>query len=125
MTVQLLGAIHRYQGQSGDSKPEDATVPTGSQFYEIDTTDTYVWDGSDWTAAPAFNGLFMPTADEKDAMDGANAPDVSNVFITAADVVTLPTSDEKTFLDAVPTSDPVDGVTIWADSGVLKIASAP
>lgn len=155
MTVQLLGAIHRFQGQSGDSKPSDATVPVGSQFYEVDTTDTYVWDGSDWTVAPAFNGLFMPTANEKDALDGAAAPASTNVFVTAADVVDLPTADqkdaldgaatpsaanvfvtaadvvnlpttaEKAFLDAVPTTDPGDGVTIWADTGVLKIASGP
>ncbi len=86
MTVSLLGYIKRYQGVHADVKPTADDVPVGSTFYETETTDTYVYNGATWDAAPAFNGLFMPTADEKDALDGAAAPDAVNVFATMADI---------------------------------------
>ena len=50
MTVKLVTTIHNYVGESGDTKPTDATVPIGSEFYETDTKDTYVWDGSNWVS---------------------------------------------------------------------------
>lgn len=47
MAVELLGAINRYQGLSGDVKPTTG-VKTGSTFYETDTRLGYVYDGAAW-----------------------------------------------------------------------------
>lgn len=33
--------------------------------------------------------------------------------------------DAQTIIAALPTSDPGDGVTIWNDAGVLKVATGP
>lgn len=49
MTVYLETRIHRYVGESGDTKPADETLP-GSLFYETDTGNWFVWDGSDWVS---------------------------------------------------------------------------
>jgi hypothetical protein len=50
MAVQLISYINNFLGLSGDSKPTD--TPVGSTFYETDTTDTYVFNGSAWSAIP-------------------------------------------------------------------------
>lgn len=46
MTVGLVTWIQRYQGLSIDDKPDAAQL--GSTFYETDTGDWYVWDGTEW-----------------------------------------------------------------------------
>lgn len=46
MAVTLIVNIKRFLGVSGDVKPTD--VPAGSLFYETDTSDNYVFDGSSW-----------------------------------------------------------------------------
>lgn len=47
MAIKLISAFKRYIGLSGDSKPTDDT-PVGSTFYETDTGNTYIFDGSSW-----------------------------------------------------------------------------
>jgi hypothetical protein len=47
MAVKLITSTNRYQGLSGDSKPTTG-VPAGSTFYELDTGNTYIFDGSSW-----------------------------------------------------------------------------
>ena len=46
MTVQLVTNIQRYIGLSNDTKP--TTPPVGSTFYELNTGQGFVWDGSNW-----------------------------------------------------------------------------
>lgn len=50
MAVQLVTTIQKFIGASGDTKPTDASIPIGSEFYESDTFKTYVYDGTDWHA---------------------------------------------------------------------------
>jgi hypothetical protein len=47
MTVKLCTDIHRYIGVSTDTKPTTG-VPAGSVFYETNTANTYVYNGSSW-----------------------------------------------------------------------------
>ncbi len=48
MAVLKTTAINRYIGASADTKPTG--VPVGSEFYEYDTSQTYVtYDGTNWT----------------------------------------------------------------------------
>ena len=37
---------------------------------------------------------------------------------------TLPSVAQKALLDAIPTADQTDGVTIWNDAGVLKVSTS-
>lgn len=46
MAVELIVNIKKFIGLSGDSKP--SSVPAGSEFYETDTTDTYVYSAGSW-----------------------------------------------------------------------------
>ena len=46
MAITLITTIKRYIGDSGDTKPDDC--PYGSTFYETDTGDNYIFDGSTW-----------------------------------------------------------------------------
>lgn len=46
MAVTLKGANAIYQGLSTDDKPEN--VPVNTQFEELDTGDTYYFDGEAW-----------------------------------------------------------------------------
>ena len=46
MTVQLVTTIQRWIGEEGDTKPTSA--PVGSTFYELDTGQGWIWDGSYW-----------------------------------------------------------------------------
>ena len=48
---------------------------------------------------------YLPTSDQKDAMDGASSPNSGNVFMTADDVTTLPTSDQKDAMDGASSPD--------------------
>ena len=46
VAVVLITNSYRYVGLSGDTKPTG--VPAGSVFYETDTKDIYMFDGTDW-----------------------------------------------------------------------------
>ncbi len=48
MAVVLIQSIKPYIGLSGDVKPTPPTPSAGSTFYETDTAQTYVYDGSAW-----------------------------------------------------------------------------
>ena len=47
MTVYLITAIHRFIGESFDTKPTTG-VPVGSTFFETDTKNTFIYSGSAW-----------------------------------------------------------------------------
>ena len=49
MTVALVGITKRYIGVSSDTKPT-VGVPPASTFYETDTFQNFVYDGSAWSA---------------------------------------------------------------------------
>lgn len=40
-----------YIGTSGDAKPTDSTVTVGALFFETDTQNYYIYDGTTWDAA--------------------------------------------------------------------------
>ena len=44
--VTMQGNNPTYYGESTDTKPSDVAVNT--KFKELDTGDTYYYDGSDW-----------------------------------------------------------------------------
>lgn len=46
ITLKRINYIDRYIGVSTDIKP--VGVDPGSTFYESDTTNTYIYDGSNW-----------------------------------------------------------------------------
>ena len=46
MTVYLVTTIQRWQGLSTDTKPTEA--PVGSTFWETNTGQGFIWDGSNW-----------------------------------------------------------------------------
>ncbi len=53
MSIERIGYYQLYIGLSSDEKPvpnEDVAISLlpGSQFDEIDTLDTYMWDGTEW-----------------------------------------------------------------------------
>lgn len=52
MAVKLLGNFVRYIGLSADPKPTIG-VPPGSTFYETDTKDIYIYNGTAWSEANA------------------------------------------------------------------------
>lgn len=52
MAVKLLGNFVRYIGLSTDPKPTIG-VPPGSTFYETNTKDIYIYDGTAWSEANA------------------------------------------------------------------------
>lgn len=52
MAVKLLGNFVRYIGLSTDPKPT-ISVPPGSTFYETNTKDIYIYDGTAWSEANA------------------------------------------------------------------------
>lgn len=52
MAVKLLGNFVRYIGLSADPKPTIG-VPPGSTFYETNTKDIYIYDGTAWSEANA------------------------------------------------------------------------
>lgn len=123
MTVTLLGHIHRYQVElDADLDTLTESLP-GSVAYSFESQSWFVWDGDSWESYtyPLLDAASpnLPTADEKAALDGANAADSGNVYATMDDLPDI------TVLTEIPTIDPEDGVTIWNDSGVLKLASAP
>ena len=39
--------FYMLEGESTDTKPEEG-IGYGSRFYELDTGDTYFWNGSAW-----------------------------------------------------------------------------
>lgn len=50
----------------------------------------------------------------------------ATVAIAEADpTANIPSSAQAAILDAIPTADAEDGVTVWNDEGVLKVSSAP
>ena len=54
VTVALIASIDRYLGLSSDTKPSAPAV--GSTFYETDSGETYVYNGSAWTVTPEGQG---------------------------------------------------------------------
>lgn len=67
-------------------------------------------------AAAAVYGPYM--ADHNFSVQG-------DVTVVIAEANVLPTADEKALLDNIPTEDPADdGVSIWNDSGALKVSGA-
>lgn len=59
------------------------------------------------------------SAAELNILDGAT---LSTAELNILDGVTA-TATEINLLDGLPTVDPADGVTVWNDAGVLKVAS--
>lgn len=45
-SVQLTGSYVEYRGLSTDTKPAGERV--GETYFEIDTANVYMWDGSHW-----------------------------------------------------------------------------
>ncbi len=63
MTILPRTFICKYIGLSTDTKPQPnprvaISLPTGSEFYETDTFNTYMWDGTNWVL---FNGKTLKT----------------------------------------------------------------
>ena len=56
MTVVKITVIQNWQGASGDVKP--TSPPAGSFFYENDTYDKYIYNGSAWGGYKGTGGLF-------------------------------------------------------------------
>lgn len=52
MAVQLVATIQRFQAYAGDPKPiiggDNKLLAVGSECLELDTGDTYRWDGFGW-----------------------------------------------------------------------------
>lgn len=46
MTVKLVTTVQKFIGVSTDAKPADA--PVGSTFYELNTGEAFIFDGSNW-----------------------------------------------------------------------------
>jgi len=46
MTVSLMANIHRWVGLSTDTKPTSG--PVGSTFFEVNTGQNWIWNGTDW-----------------------------------------------------------------------------
>lgn len=44
----LVSSYKQYIGNSVESKPVPDQRDLSSTFYEIDTRDTYIWDGKEW-----------------------------------------------------------------------------
>jgi len=55
MAVKKVTVIQRYQGASGDVKP--TSPPAGSFFYETDTYDMYIYNGSAWVVYKGTGGI--------------------------------------------------------------------
>lgn len=47
MAVKLIATIKRFIGLSTDTKPTDVAV--GSTFFEYNTKDRYIYNGTNWT----------------------------------------------------------------------------
>lgn len=47
------------------------------------------------------------------------------VTVESGGQILVGATDVAALLTAIPTSDPGDGVTLWNDAGVLKVASGP
>lgn len=45
--TQLTGSYVEHRGLSADTKPTSGNN-VGDVFFEIDTTDAYMWDGASW-----------------------------------------------------------------------------
>lgn len=126
--VQTSG--QSYTAVSGDTKPTTG-VTAGARLYETNTQTWYIFNGTAWfELAPetiAANLPNMPSDAQKDALDGANAPEADNPFATMADVPTaLPTGGTEGQLLAKASADNFD--TEWADApagGDLDIPSLP
>lgn len=57
MTVYMVAAPKKYIGLAADVKPEvilpgsthlNAAMPLGSEFFELDTSHSFIWGGSSW-----------------------------------------------------------------------------
>ena len=50
MTVKQVTSVQKWVGLSSDTKPtaSTATIDPGAEFYELDTGDNWIWDGTDW-----------------------------------------------------------------------------
>ena len=55
MTVILMTNEKTYIGVNADTKP--TSPPAGSKFYETDTQDIYVYNGSAWVVYKGSGGL--------------------------------------------------------------------
>jgi hypothetical protein len=54
VAVVLISQVtKRFIGLAADPKPTDALQPAGSTFYEADTRNNYIYDGSAWQPAAA------------------------------------------------------------------------
>ena len=53
MAVTELTAIRKWVGLDSDTKPTVATMGdeayVGNEFYELNTGQNWIWDGTDWT----------------------------------------------------------------------------
>lgn len=85
--VQTSGQT--YTAVSGDTKPT-TEVTAGARLYETNTQTWFIFDGTSWSELAAetiaANLPNMPTDNQKDALDGASAPDESNPFATLEDL---------------------------------------
>ena len=50
MVQRIKGPVRYYEGLSIDEKPKEFII--GSRFYEIDTSNTYDFDGTNWVLLP-------------------------------------------------------------------------
>ena len=48
MAVNLIDRPEQYIGLSGDAKP-DTDISVGSTFFETDTSNVYVYNGTAWS----------------------------------------------------------------------------
>lgn len=74
MSVEKVVWFDRYIGLSTDDKPifeDDVAVSLlpGTQFYETDTFDTYVWDGTEWKKAYTQAVRFVDTNGQTQGVD--------------------------------------------------------
>lgn len=47
------------------------------------------------------------------------------ITVESGGALSVDGADFAAILAAIPTADPEDGVTVWLDGGVLKVASGP
>ncbi len=66
-TEQLVTSINRYQGLSTDTKTT-AGIKIGSTWYELDTSKTFIFDGSSWNPSSSGSGI-IPVSDGPDTLD--------------------------------------------------------
>lgn len=127
MAAYLLTSISRFLADTIGDAPTSG-IPTGSRTYAKDEKIWYIFDGTVWTeltgdlvGAVDLDALLTLSIgqDTADAILGADAPTVSNVFVTASALSDALTS----LLSALPASDPAVAGDLWNNGGVLTVSA--